>query len=78
MTYDYETRSSYSVTVRAVGNGGAGVLENGRDYRVGYQISPARQSRSAMYLGIEGVRRENNGGGEGTEHAVALRLGTHW
>ena len=57
---------------------GAGVLQDGHDYRVGYRISPARQSHSAMHLGIEGVRRDSNGGDEGTEYAVALRIGSHW
>ena len=57
---------------------GAGVLPGGHDYRVGYRISPARQSQSALHLGIEGVRRENIGSDGETEHALALRLGTGW
>ena len=57
---------------------GVGVLQGGRDYRVGYRMSPARQSRTAIHVGIEGVRRENDGSGDGAEHAVALHVGKHW
>ena len=55
---------------------GAGVLESGRDYRLGYRISPARSSGADVALGIEGVRREN--GAAETEHALAVRLEMHW
>ena len=34
-----------------------GLLESGRDYRVGYRISPAGQFGSHMQVGIEGMRR---------------------
>ena len=57
---------------------GAGVLESGRDYRVGYRVSTAWPSGSGMQLGIEGVRRENNGGDAETEHAIGLRLALDW
>ena len=55
---------------------GAGVLESGRDYRLGYRISSARRPSADMAFGIEGVRREN--GAAETEHALAVRLVMHW
>ena len=57
---------------------GAGVLESGRDYRVGYRVSPAGQSGAAMQVGIEGLRRENNGGDAEAEHAIGLRFALGW
>ena len=57
---------------------GAGMLGSGRDYRVGYRVSTAWQSGSAMQLGIEGVRRENNVRDAETEHAIGLRLALDW
>ena len=57
---------------------GAGIVENGRDYRVGYWVSPAGQSGSAMQFGIEGLRRENNGGDAEAEHTIGLRLALGW
>ena len=57
---------------------GAGLLENGRDYRVGYRISPAGQFGSHMQIGIEGMRRENDYGDAVTEHAIGLRLALGW
>ena len=57
---------------------GAGMLGSGRDYRVGYRVSTAWQSGSAMQLGIEGVRRENNVRDAETEHAIGLRLTLGW
>jgi len=55
---------------------GAGVLDSGHDYRVGYRVSPARQSGTDMSFGVEAIRRENTGAE--TEHAVGLRLGMLW
>ena len=55
---------------------GAGVLENGRDYRVGYRISAARRSGADLVVGVEGGRRENMAAD--AEHTVALRVGMHW
>ena len=57
---------------------GIGMLENGRDYRLGYRISSAGPSSSGMQLSIEGVRRENNHGDREAEHAIDLRLGLDW
>ena len=57
---------------------GMGLLENGRDYRVGYRISPAGQFGSHMQVGIEGIRRENDYGEAVTEHAIGLRLALGW
>ena len=57
---------------------GAGMLGSGRDYRVGYRVSRAGQSGSAMQLGIEGLRRENNGGDAEAEHTIGLRLALGW
>ena len=57
---------------------GVGVLENSRDYRVGYRISPARQTGANLTLGIEGVRRETAGDGAAVDHGVGLRLGMQW
>ena len=54
----------------------AGVMESGRDYRVGYRLSSAPPS-NAMRFGIEGMRRESDGRAA-TEHAVTLRLATRW
>ena len=56
---------------------GAGVLESGRDYRVGYRISSARLSDADMRFGIEGMRRESDGDAA-TEHAVNLRFAMRW
>ena len=57
---------------------GAGVLESGRDYRVGYRISRTGLSGSGMQAGIEGLRRENGGSDAEAEHAIGLRLGLGW
>ena len=57
---------------------GVGMLGSGRDYRVGYRISPGRQFGSHMQIGIEGVRRENDDAGAETEHAIGLQLGMRW
>ena len=57
---------------------GMGLLENGRDYRVGYRISPAGQFGSHIQVGIEGIRRENDYGEAVTEHAIGLRLALGW
>ena len=57
---------------------GAGMLGSGRDYRVGYRVSPAGQSGAAMQFGIEGLRRENNGGDAEAEHAIGLRFALGW
>ena len=54
----------------------AAVLERWRDYRVGYRISPARQSASAVRFGIEGIRRDNDDAK--AEHAIRLRLAMRW
>ena len=56
---------------------GTGVLESGRDYRVGYRISSARPSDADMRFGIEGMRRESDGDAA-TEHAVNLRFAMRW
>ena len=55
---------------------GAGLLENGRDYRLGYRITLARPSGPDMALGIEAARREHHAAEP--EHTLALRLGTRW
>ena len=57
---------------------GAGLLEDGRDYRLGYRISPARRTGTDMHVGIEGMRRENDNTRTETEHAVGLRLAMRW
>ena len=57
---------------------GAGVLESGRDYRVGYRVSTAEPSGSGMQFGIEGVRRESKGSHVETEHAIGLRFALGW
>ena len=57
---------------------GMGLLESGRDYRVGYRISPVGQFGSHMQVGIEGMRRENDYGEAVTEHAIGLRLALGW
>ena len=59
---------------------GAGLLDNGngRDYRVGYRISPTGQFGSHMQIGIEGMRRENDDGDAVAEHAIGLRLALGW
>ena len=57
---------------------GVGVLQSGRDYRVGYRISPARQSDANMTFGIEGVRRESGDDSTDAEHGVGLRFALHW
>ena len=57
---------------------GAGLLGRGRNYRIGYRISPASLSSSHMRVGIEGMRRENGGGRAETEHAIGVRLGLGW
>ena len=56
---------------------GAGVLESGRDYRVGYRISSARPSKADVRVGIEGTQRESDGDAA-TEHAVNLRFAMRW
>ena len=56
----------------------AGLLENGRDYRVGYRISPVGQFGSQMQIGIEGMQRENDYGDAVTEHAIGLRIALGW
>ena len=55
---------------------GVGVLENGRDYRAGYRVSPARQTDANLTLGIEGVRRES--ANAEADHAVGLRFAMRW
>ena len=57
---------------------GAGLLESGRDYRVGYRISPVGQFGSHMQIGIEGMRRENDYGDAVAEHAIGLRFALGW
>ena len=57
---------------------GAGLLGPGRDYRIGYRISPASLSGSHVRVGIEGMRRENGGGRAETEHAIGVRFGLGW
>ena len=54
----------------------AGLLESGRDYQVGYRISPAGQFGS--HLGIEGMRRETDDGDAAAEHAIGLQLALGW
>ena len=56
---------------------GAGVLESGRDYRVGYRIRSARPSKADVRVGIEGGRRERDGDAA-AEHAVNLRFAMRW
>ena len=55
---------------------GAGLLESGLDYRLGYRITLARPSGPDMALGIEAARREHHAAEP--EHTLALRLATHW
>ena len=57
---------------------GAGLLESGRDYRVGYRISPVGQFGSHMQIGIEGMRWENDYGDAVAEHAIGLRFALGW
>ena len=57
---------------------GAGLLESGRDYRVGYRISPVGQFGSHMQIGIEGMRRENDYGDAVAEYAIGLRFALGW
>ena len=57
---------------------GMEMRDRGHDYRVGYRISPARQSGSDMQFGIEGTRRQNGNGNAEAEHAIGLRLALGW
>ena len=56
----------------------AGLLENGRDYRIGYRISPARQLGPHKHIGIEGIWQERVYGGVAAKHAIRLQLAMGW
>ena len=55
---------------------GAGVLEHQRDYRVGYRVSPARQSGSDISVDVEGLRRHHVDGQ--AEQAIRVRFAMRW
>ena len=57
---------------------GAGLLAGGRDYRIGYRVSPGRGVGSHAQIGIEGMRRENDNDDSATEHAINLRFALGW
>ena len=55
---------------------GAAVLEHRHDYRLGYRISPARHSGSAVSIDIAGVRRKY--ANAQAEQAIRMRLEMPW
>ena len=57
---------------------GFALSEDGRDYRLGWRLRPARQDRvSSFDLGIEATRRERSND-DTAEHGIGLRLSAHW
>ena len=55
---------------------GAGVLEHQRDYRIGYRVSPARQSVSNIHVDVEGLQRHYVDGQ--AEQAIRVRFARRW
>ena len=57
---------------------GYGMSETGRDWSLGWRLTPARRDRSSFELKLEATRREQDDGIGAPEHGVGLRLTARW
>ena len=57
---------------------GYGMSETGRDWSLGWRLTPARRDRSSFELKLEATRREHDDGIGAPEHGVGLRLTARW
>ena len=56
---------------------GFGVSESGRDYRLGWRLTPAGGNAGAFEFSVEATRREA-ANDDGSEHGVSLRATIRW
>ena len=56
---------------------GFGLSESGRDYRLGWRLTPAGGNAGSFELGVEATRREA-ANGDGSEHGVGVRATIRW
>ena len=57
---------------------GYGMSETGRDWSLGWRLTPAGGDRSSFELKLEATRREHAEGDVAPEHGVGLRLTARW
>ena len=58
-----------------------GFSDAGRDYSLGWRLSPEGTGAGSLEFGIEATRRESandNAAGAGTDHGVAIRITARW
>ena len=77
-----EARAGYGVSVfggRFTGTPelGFGLSESGRDYRLGWRLTPAGGNAGSFEFGVEATRREA-ANGDGSEHGVGVRATIRW
>ena len=77
-----EARAGYGVSAfggRFTGTPelGIGLSESGRDYRLGWRLTPAGGNAGAFEFSVEATRREA-ANGDGSEHGVELRATIRW
>ena len=56
---------------------GIGLSESGRDYRLGWRLTPAGGNAGSFEFGVEATRREA-ANGDGSEHGVGVRATIRW
>ena len=57
---------------------GFGLSESGRDYRLGWRLTPAGGNAGAFELSVEATRREAATGDDASEHGVGVRATIRW
>ena len=77
-----EARAGYGVSVfggRFTGTPelGFGLSESGRDYRLGWRLTPAGGNAGAFEFSVEATRREA-ANGDGSEHGLGVRATIRW
>ena len=57
---------------------GFALSESGRDYSLGWRLTPAGRNAGSFELRLEAVRREAANGGDAPEHGMGLRVTMRW
>ena len=81
--YGLEARAGYGLPAfggRFTGTPelGFGLSERGRDYSLGWRLTPAGRNAGSFELHLEAVRREAANGGSAPEHGVGLQVTMRW
>ena len=66
------------VAVEAPAEGGVGLSDTGRDYRLGWRLTRDVRDGGSLELSLDATRRESVNDNGPPEHGVGLRLSVRW